>query len=118
MKLYGLALDYFSTRRGQRLAQQSIKSATSRVTQPKKVVDEDTPIGINFSRFEYAVERKILEAPSLELTYYADVVGEVPVATQVAENVIGGKEADPEWGLDVIINGGFLRYGPWTDRQR
>jgi len=118
MKLYGLTFDYFSTRRGQRLAQQSNKSTTPGRTQPKKVVDDDTPIGIDFFRFEYAVERKILEAPSLELTYYADVVGEVPAATQLAESAVGNGEADPEWGFDVIINGGFLRYGPWADRQR
>ena len=118
MKLYGLTLDYFSTRRGQRLAQHSIQSTIAGLTRPKKVVDEDTPIGIDFSRFEYAIERKILEAPSLELTYYVDVVGEVPTATQLAENDINNGETDPEWGFDIIINGGFLRYGPWADRQR
>lgn len=121
MKLYGLTLDYFSTRRGQRLAQQSIKSWAPGLNYPKKVVDEDTPIGIDFSKFEYAVERKILEAPSLELTYYVDAVGEVPAATQLAENPtsdIGNGDTDPEWGFDIIINGGFLRYGPWADRQR
>ena len=120
MKLYGLTLDYFATRRGQRLGQYSIQSPMSGHTH-RKVVDEDTPIGIDFSKFEYAVERKILEAPSLELTYYADVVGEVPTATQLAGNAtsdISNGEADPEWGFDIIINGGFLRYGPWADRQR
>ena len=120
MKLYRLILDYFSTRRGQRLAQQSIKPKIPGLTQPKKVLDEETPIGINFSRFEYAVERNIFEAPSLELTYYVDVVGEVPATTQVANNTsdIGHGEPDPEWGFNVIINGGFIRYGPWADRQR
>lgn len=121
MKLYGLTLDYFSTRRGQRLAQQSIKSTVPGLTRAKKTVDEDTPIGIDFSKFEYAVERKILEAPSLDLTYYVDVVGEVPTSTQLAENATSGVdkgETDPEWGFDIIINGGFIRYGPWADRQR
>ena len=119
MKLYGLTLDYFSTRRGQRLGQHSFQSSTSGHTHLRKVADEDTPIGIDFSKFEYAVERKILEAPSLELTYYADVVGEVPTATQLSANAISDiSEADPEWGFDIIINGGFLRYGPWADRQK
>jgi hypothetical protein len=121
MKLYGLTLDYFSTRRSQRLAQHSIQSTIPGLTHPKKVVEEDTPIGIDFSRFEYAIERQILEAPSLELTYYVDAVGEVPTATQLAENAISDSsngETDPEWGVDIIINGGFLRYGPWADRQR
>jgi hypothetical protein len=121
MKLYGLTLDYFSTRRGQRLDQHPIPSSMSSHNPLRKVVDEDTPIGADFSKFEYAVERKILEAPSLELTYYADVVGEVPTATELAGNTtsdINNGDTDPEWGFDIIINGGFLRYGPWADRQR
>jgi len=78
---------------------------------------EDTPIGINFSTFEYAIERKILETPVLELTYYVDVVGEVP---QNDESGIRDVHADtaPEWGFDLVVYGGFLRYGPWADRQR
>ena len=118
MKLYGLTLDYFSTRRSQRLGRHSIKSSMSGHTPLRKVVDEDTPIGIDFSFYEYAVERKILEAPSVELTYYADVVGEVPTTTQLVASDISNGEAHPEWGFDIIVIGGFLRYGPWADRQR
>jgi hypothetical protein len=24
----------------------------------------------------------------------------------------------PEWGFDLVVHGGVLRYGPWADRQR
>lgn len=94
------------------------------VRKGNKVVDEDTPIGIDFSAFEYAIERKILEAPTLELTYYVDVVGEVPshpVATRYGVDGIfdiGNGDTPPEWGFDLVVYGGFLRYGPWADRQR
>ena len=94
------------------------------VRKGKKVTDEDTPIGIDFATFEYAIERKILEAPTLELTYYVDVVGEVPSHPVAARfgvdgiSDIGNGDTPPEWGFDLVVYGGFLRYGPWADRQR
>ncbi|KAJ6499231.1 hypothetical protein C8R45DRAFT_108777 [Mycena sanguinolenta] len=86
-----------------------------------KSFDEDTPVGADFATFEYAIEPKILEAPVLELTYYTDVVGDVPslphpVDTEPGD--IGNGDMGPEWGIDLVIRGGFLRYGPWADRQR
>jgi len=84
-------------------------------------VDVETPVGLASINVEYAVERKILEAPALELSYYADVVGLVPVDQQSAEPRgidIGNGDDPPEWGVDLVIYGGFIRYGPWADRQR
>ncbi|KAJ6593973.1 hypothetical protein B0H19DRAFT_1365929 [Mycena capillaripes] len=94
---------------------------SSRSHEKHKSFDEDTPIGADFSTLEYAIERKILEAPILELTYYTDVVGDVPslphpVDTEPGD--IGNGDIGPEWGIDLVIRGGFLRYGPWADRQR
>ncbi|RPD53525.1 hypothetical protein L227DRAFT_535889, partial [Lentinus tigrinus ALCF2SS1-6] len=91
-----------------------------------KSVDEETPLGANFATLEYAVERKVLEASVVELLYYADVVGVVPppVAGQENQNEsldpfdIGNGDLPPEWGVDLVIRGGFIRYGPWADRQR
>ena len=91
-----------------------------------KSVDEETPLGADFATLEYAVERKILEANVLELLYYADVVGVVPppAAGQEAQDEsldpfdIGNGDLPPEWGVDVVVRGGFIRYGPWADRQR
>ncbi|PPQ67263.1 hypothetical protein CVT25_005847 [Psilocybe cyanescens] len=123
MKLYNIINDYFSTRRIQRVNLRPLRpSATS--AKLKKTADEYTPVGIDFSTFEYAIERKILEAPILELTYYVDVVGEVPSRPAVARTPSDGVydihngDPPPEWGFDVIIYGGLLRYGPWADRQR
>jgi hypothetical protein len=123
LRLYGLITEYFSTRRAQRMAHESAMPP-SHVRKGKKAADEDTPIGIDFSAFEYAIERKILEAPTLELTYYVDVVGEVPshpVAARYGVDGIfdiGNGDTPPEWGFDLVVYGGFLRYGPWADRQR
>jgi hypothetical protein len=84
---------------------------------------EDTPIGIDFSTFEYAIEYKLLETPMLELSYYFDAPGEVPPLSEVQAPVlepvdVGNGDVSPEWGIDLVIWGGFLRYGPWADRQR
>lgn len=80
-------------------------------------------MGPESGTLEYAVERKILETPLLEVSYYADVVGRVPVdhrsGTAGLESFdIGNGDLPPEWGVDVVVRGGFLRYGPWADRQR
>lgn len=92
----------------------------------REVDDDVTPLGINFASMEYAKETKILEAPFLDLLYYADSVGEVPRQSETggiprltADPLdIGNGDLPPEWGTDIAIRGGVLRYGPWTDRQR
>ena len=88
--------------------------------------EEETPLGIDFTTMEYAKEAKVLEAPMLELLYYADSVGEVPRDAEAGDHPrlsddpfeIGNGDLPPEWGIDLAIRGGVLRYGPWTDRQR
>jgi hypothetical protein len=84
-------------------------------------VDIETPVGPDSAKLEYAIDRRLLEAPVLELSYYVDVVGVVPVEPRTfdrEEHVVGNGDTSPEWGLDLILHGGFLRYGPWADRQR
>lgn len=59
----------------------------------------------------------------LEVSYYADVVGKVPLdhrsGTAGLESFdIGNGDLPPEWGVDIVVRGGFFRYGPWADRQR
>jgi hypothetical protein len=59
----------------------------------------------------------------LEVSYYADVVGKVPTehdgGTAGLESFdVGNGDLPPEWGVDIVVHGGFFRYGPWADRQR
>jgi hypothetical protein len=118
--LYRVVLDYFTSRRSQRTTQRFVNAPVF-PRKVKKLVDEDTPIGADYSRIDYAIERKILESPSLELRYYVDVVGETPLepaSSSEDQHNIGNGDTPPEWGFDLIINGGFFRYGPWADRQR
>ncbi|KAK7692730.1 hypothetical protein QCA50_004363 [Cerrena zonata] len=87
-----------------------------------KSSEDATPLGADFEKLEYAKEPKILECPRLELLYYADVVGVVPMVPEAAAALdpqdIGNGDVPPEWGIDLALNGGSLRYGPWADRQR
>lgn len=115
-------MDYFVRRRAQRMAHKSLPSSLPGFKN-SRTLEEETPIGIDFGTHEYAIERKVLEAPALELTYYVDDVGEVPMDASPSCNAgsvhdIGNGDTDPEWGFDLIIFGGIIRYGPWADRQR
>lgn len=82
---------------------------------------DDTTLGPESASLEYAIERKVLEAPLLELSYYSDAPGPVPHNQEQREPDgydIGNGDTNPEWGVDLVVHGGFLRYGPWADRQR
>lgn len=67
----------------------------------------------------------LLTSPELEMTYYCDTAGRVP---EVAECVtgfrglevadVGNGDLSPEWGVDLVVRGGAITYGPWADRQR
>jgi len=84
-------------------------------------VDVEFPVGPDSAKREYAIEGRLLEAPVLDLSYYVDVVGVVPVEPRPVhceEHDVGNGDTSPEWGLDLVLYGGFLRYGPWADRQR
>ena len=86
---------------------------------PKKGTDREP--AIDWAVFEYAVAETILEAPALSLSYYADVVGTVPleqIPFPYEGHDIGNGGPSPEWGVDLVIHEGFIRYGPWADRQR
>ncbi|KAF7288717.1 hypothetical protein HMN09_01377700 [Mycena chlorophos] len=96
-------------------------SLRSRSQGKHRSIDEETPVGADFTKLEYAIERKILEAPFVELTYYTDVVGEVPsdaFTLDLGTDDIGNGDMGPEFGVDLVIRGGIVRYGPWADRQR
>ena len=72
---------------------------------------------------EYAKERGLLETPRLQVVYYADVAGLVPENPLSMEGTdelvdIGNGDVSPQWGVDLVMHGGSIVYGPWADRQR
>jgi hypothetical protein len=59
------------------------------------------------------------------MTYYCDTAGKVPSVPRMVTGFVGLETCDigngdlsPEWGVDVVVRGGVLTYGPWADRQR
>ncbi|KAM0754575.1 hypothetical protein T439DRAFT_352583 [Meredithblackwellia eburnea MCA 4105] len=76
-------------------------------------------------RVEYGKVTTLLVTPELELTYYCDDAGLVPITPRVVTGFagletcdIGNGDLSPEWGVDMVIKGGVVTYGPWADRQR
>ncbi|SGY18835.1 BQ5605_C014g07488 [Microbotryum silenes-dioicae] len=76
-------------------------------------------------RREYAKVTTLLTCPEMELNYYCDVAGKVPAEPRTVTGLaglescdIGNGDLSPEWGIDVVIRGGAVTYGPWADRQR
>ena len=76
-------------------------------------------------RVEYAKVTTLLASPELELTYYCDTAGKVPKVPRIVTGFagletcdVGNGDLSPEWGVDLVIKGGVITYGPWADRQR
>lgn len=72
---------------------------------------------------EYAKDRALLDTPRLQVVYYADVAGVVPDNPMSMEGTdelvdIGNGDVAPQWGVDLVMHGGVIVYGPWADRQR
>ncbi|RDW92165.1 hypothetical protein BP5796_01559 [Coleophoma crateriformis] len=75
-----------------------------------------------WSSVEYATVSTIVDSPSASMSFYWDVVGTVPgpskrAETKEYENNINGDQP-PEWGLNMLLKGAIVNYGPWADRQR
>jgi hypothetical protein len=76
-----------------------------------------------WSSVEYATVSTIVDSPIASMSYYWDIPGPVP-PRDVSDTKTRGEYPDingdppPEWGLDLIIEGAMINYGPWADRQR
>ncbi|KAF2668562.1 hypothetical protein BT63DRAFT_479968 [Microthyrium microscopicum] len=71
---------------------------------------------------EYARSSVLADCPKIGFSFYWDIPGTVSKTLDRLEN---GKPKDhingslpPEYGMDILIYGGTVNYGPWTDRQR
>ena len=122
LKLYSSTFARTSSINDSRTTEKIAEPMSSRKS--TKCIDEDTSFGADFTILEYAIERRVIEAPLLELSYFTDVVGDVPDTREGQSGIglesydIGNGDLPPEWGVDLVIRKGILRYGPWADRQR
>ncbi|GAA5906531.1 hypothetical protein JCM8208_000472 [Rhodotorula glutinis] len=74
---------------------------------------------------EYAKVATLLVSDEIDMTYYSDAAGLVPERSSSDTPVAGLETYDvgngglsPEWGVDLVVRGAALTYGPWADRQR
>ncbi|KAJ4364688.1 Macrophage colony-stimulating factor 1 receptor [Neocucurbitaria cava] len=73
---------------------------------------------------EYAKTSLIADVPCVNVSFYWDVPGPVPLEIDnsryidpVRPNDINGS-LPPDYGMDIQIFGGTINYGPWADRHR
>lgn len=73
---------------------------------------------------EYARTSLIVDCPCINVSFYWDVPGPVPLDPDYAASCSSIHKGDinggtpPEYGLDVQVYGGTINYGPWADRHR
>ena len=67
---------------------------------------------------EYARVPLVLDSKELQLRYYWDSVGIVPLSNQQLNEKSSMAEIAPEWGVDLKFKESSLNYGPWADKQR
>lgn len=86
--------------------------------------DDDIVEQERWKTIEYGQFPTILDSPKIEMSFYWDVPGLVPKSNSSfsrhylnSEEDING-DSPPDWGVDLRIVGGNIRYGPWADRQR
>ncbi|MCJ1262660.1 hypothetical protein MMC22_002530 [Lobaria immixta] len=73
---------------------------------------------------EYGQYPTVVDSPKIAVSFYWDVPGLVPISSSSSHRSVDHKSDDingdfpPDWGVDLRIFGGAIRYGPWADRQR
>lgn len=72
---------------------------------------------------EYAKASTIADISKLIFKFYWDIAGPRPY-NNVSNNFLAGKFLDvnghkpPEYGMELVVCGGRVNYGPWADRHR
>lgn len=84
--------------------------------------DQNSVSGLDLNENEYAKYTSILDAESINFSYYFDVAGlvpENPSKLNPLEGIdIGNGGLAPQLGLDIELSNATVHYGPWAERQR
>ncbi|KAK2740546.1 hypothetical protein FQN57_006050 [Myotisia sp. PD_48] len=86
--------------------------------------EEDQDEHEGWNSVDYGRFSTLLDCPSIKFCYYWDIAGKVPNSTSIpssrpklhAGNINNAEP--PKWGMDLVIRGGIVNYGPWADRER
>lgn len=83
--------------------------------------DDDTIEQERWKTIEYGRFPTIIDSPKIAMCLHWDVPGLIPISdnnlSRPSSDDINGS-SPPDWGIDLRILGGTVRYGPWADRQR
>jgi hypothetical protein len=75
-----------------------------------------------WSNVEYGRFSNILDCPRVHLSLFWDVPGTVKIDPSSEGSIAGEQDINlarpPSYGLDLIVRGGIVNYGPWADRAR
>ena len=75
-----------------------------------------------WTNVEYAKFSTVLDCPSVHMNFFWDMPGQVTAETSHANDLLQNEDINgsdpPAYGLDLVIGGGTINYGPWTDRLR
>jgi protein CSF1 len=79
-----------------------------------------------WSGIEYAASTRLANCPKIGFTFYWDAPGKVPginVDADMEDDSVSDVDhingsAAPEYGMEILVGGGTVQYGPWTDQQR
>ena len=84
--------------------------------------DDENDDHAGWTNVEYAKFSTVLDCPSVHMNFHWDTPGKVPSDGRSAVNFPAADDINgadpPSYGLDLIIRGGNVDYGPWTDRLR
>lgn len=87
--------------------------------------DDDELVELErWKAIEYGQYPTIVDSPKIAFSFYWDVPGLVRLTNKPCDRPFEQKPDDingdfpPDWGVDLRIFGGAIRYGPWADRQR
>ncbi|EXJ64029.1 hypothetical protein A1O7_00364 [Cladophialophora yegresii CBS 114405] len=75
-----------------------------------------------WSHIDYARFSQILDCPAVHFKFFWDMAGKVlqehaELAAQTNIDDINMSKP-PSYGMDLVVKGGYVNYGPWSDRLR
>lgn len=91
-----------------------------------RYLDEDDELAEQerWKAIEYGRFPTILDSPKVAINIYWDVPGVLRMPERDSSQAYSkwaddiNREVPPDWGVDIRVFGGNIRYGPWADRQR
>jgi hypothetical protein len=84
--------------------------------------DDEHDNHAGWTNIEYAKFSTVLDCPSIHMNFYWDTPGQVTIETSHTNGLFQSDDINgcepPAYGLELVVEGGTIDYGPWTNRLR